>query len=84
MVCGVAGFCCTCVQVLEKTKKTEGASGVSRSDLAKSTYCTQVMKENLRFIPPAQPFKMASPTDRETSLRRSKVPAGGSLHVMGA
>ena len=26
--------------------------------LAKLTYCTQVVKENLRLIPPAQSFKL--------------------------
>ena len=46
-----------------------GDEPVKLEHLAKLTYCTQVVKENLRLIPPAQPFTKASPTGRDRLLR---------------
>ena len=83
MVWGVVVVCGggACFGEDQKTKKRRRRTGQRFEHLAKSTYCTQVIKENLQFIPPAQPFTKASPTDRETSLRESKDPAGSSLHI---
>jgi len=51
-------------------------------DLSKLTYCTQVVKENLRVAPPAHSFVKNSPLDRETNLGKYRIPAGSSILVM--
>jgi len=58
-----------------------GDAPLKFEDLAKLTYCTQVVKENLRMMPPAAQFIKNSPIDRETTLGEYTIPKGSSLMI---
>ena len=74
------------VKLYQEVVQELGDEPVKFEHLAKLTYCTQVVKENLRLIPPLQSFTKCSPTDHDTSLGKYKVPAGSShtRHGLGA
>lgn len=68
-------------KVYQEVMREIGDAPLKFEDLAKLTYCTQVVKENLRMMPPAAAFVKNSPIDRETTLGDYTIPKGSSLMV---
>lgn len=68
-------------KVYNEVQREIGDRPLTFEDLSKLTYCTQVVKENLRLAPPAHSFIKNSPTDKETTLGKYRIPAGSSIVV---
>eukprot|EP00928_Gymnodinium_smaydae_P081494 TRINITY_DN65000_c0_g1_i1.p1 TRINITY_DN65000_c0_g1~~TRINITY_DN65000_c0_g1_i1.p1 ORF type:complete len:886 (+),score=110.11 TRINITY_DN65000_c0_g1_i1:56-2659(+) len=68
-------------KVFQEVMSVVGHGAVTWDALGKMTYCTQVVKENLRMYAPASQFVKTSPLDRDTHLGPYSIPAGTSFIV---
>merc|ERR1719188_1057163 len=68
-------------RVYQEVMSVAGHGPITWDALGKMTYCTQVVKENLRMYAPASQFVKVSPTDRGTQLGPYYIPPGTALVV---
>jgi cytochrome P450/NADPH-cytochrome P450 reductase len=68
-------------KVYQEVMSVVGHGPITWDALGKMSYCTQVVKENLRMYSPAFQFQKNSRTDRDTNLGPYAIPAGTSFII---